>query len=1056
MTASPTVVGSYGSETFGGAALKLYSYSYGGGTGYAQAGDVLLVQLNALYNSGTFTLPSGWSTLNTSASAVLAWHLVAEGDPDFWEFGTSNNLATGTLSIVRGADPYQPFATVGRGLVGTGPTASTGGLDDSLVGTGSLMFGFWFINNGQSSQPSPPSGWTTSTWEADGSSHNGCLAAYTATPATGSGVGPFAITLAGSYAYNGYLLIIRPAWLPGQQPIKAGQLLSGTGTSLSFASVSNELAPGQAVVATVAWNGVPASLSSPPSGWRLVESYQPQTGLQVNVYVATVPTATGTVPVLSLSWSNSLSYVGVVSPVSGAAGIDQVAAANVASGTSVPVASATASAGNESAMLVVVGSTSETPTVPTGYSITASYAPGLGVFHAFDPAIIASGGTPATGNVTVGSAETLYVITILLSSGDQPPSAPTLGPPANNAYEDVTVTDTFDWAFNGAPGGSQAAWAFRQKLSGAGSYSYWNAGTSSWQSTIVWNTGTVTDYTFPAGAFTDGNTYQWSVATQGQGPTGANQSAFPSDFTLNAQQLPTVTISAPTGVEANAQPIVAWATSPASGDSQTAYQVIVEHGTYGTAPGSGTQDYNSGVTSGTAQSLALPVTLANGTTYRVFVQATQTGGLTSAWAYSTFTVTFDAPAMPSITATAGTDPTTGAPLVTLAVTGHDNLLSAADSTVESGLGGWVAATHTAISRTSAYGAVDGSWALELQNNSGSSNAIGAATASGTSAYPVEPSTVYTAWAAFKAAATDRSCSVQVTWYTSAGAVISTQTAATVTDTTSGWAVASGQLTSPSNAAYAAVILSIASTANNEIHAADTFGIFPGVATVWTGGGFAGNGTVVITRSDGAVVRGASVANPLALPGPSQQASVNDYEPVPGVSYTYSAVVYDTNGGQTVSSPAGISGAVTSSPTGAWVFDCANIAGAQQQALIASFPATARPVSGSAIPLLGNPANAVVLDVFQLRTGTLTLITLDETSAENLAALLAQPGHVFCLIRPALAGAPTGLVLYFSTSGTVTEGKATEALLGGGGGSVLRNTRERMVSVPFTEQNRPAV
>ncbi len=161
---------------------------------------------------------------------------------------------------------------------------------------------------------------------------------------------------------------------------------------------------------------------------------------------------------------------------------------------------------------------------------------------------------------------------ILQISGGQPPTAPTLTAPPNATYASLSGTEIFDWNYNNTDGSTEAAYALRIKISGASSYSYWNASTAALQSSIVWNASTVETATLSAGVLANGNTYNWSVASQSsyglQGP-------FASDFTLVGQAAPVVGQTGPTGTVSNAFAAVAWSPAFPSGAAQTNYQIWV-------------------------------------------------------------------------------------------------------------------------------------------------------------------------------------------------------------------------------------------------------------------------------------------------------------------------------------------------------------------------------------------------------------------------------------------------------------------------------------------------
>jgi hypothetical protein len=271
------------------------------------------------------------------------------------------------------------------------------------------------------------------------------------------------------------------------------------------------------------------------------------------------------------------------------------------------------------------------------------------------------------------------------------PLSPTLGFPNNAAAAELATTPTFTWMYANTDGSSQAGWAFRMKIAGAANYSYWNLSTLAWQSTIVWNTGGVGSYTFPAASFVDGNIYNWSVATQS---TWGLQGIFATDFSVTAQVGPVVTVTGPTGIfeEVSTAPVVTWTAAIPGGASQIAWQVrtfsIAQYNAVGFLPSISPATDDSGVTSGSATSYQVQTALPP-TTYQSYVAVTETGPLTSGWtAYTSYLVAVDEPATPSLTAVVSTDPATGVPVISLAVQGIDNLLSAVDASFETGLGSW--------------------------------------------------------------------------------------------------------------------------------------------------------------------------------------------------------------------------------------------------------------------------------------------------------------------------------------------------------------------------------
>lgn len=511
----------------------------------------------------------------------------------------------------------------------------------------------------------------------------------------------------------------------------------------------------------------------------------------------------------------------------------------------------------------------------------------------------------------------------LISEG--PPGAPTLLTPTSGTYIEMSgATPTFSWQYNaGNAQGGQTNFAIRQKISGAGSYQYYNVGTASWQSGIIWNAQTAQSFTFPTGKWVDGNIYNWSVATQDAG----GQGAFASDFTLTAQAIPVVTALLPSGTIAATKPVVTWSVSYPSGATETSYQVrtfsAAQYGAGGFNPATSSPTDDSGVVSSSSTTqYQIQTALPAGTSYRSYIQVVETGAEPSGFvAYSPYTVTLDLPPTPTLTAVATTDPSTGCPMIQLTAQSLINLLSSVDASFESGIGTY-GGTNAALAQSSTQ-ALDGSFSLRLT----ASSAANMSAASGF--YVVLPLTQYSLGAYFRASSTVRSVSVTINWFDSTHTIISASTGSTVSDTNSGWTQAIVTATSPSNAAYATLQVNVISPANTEIHYVDEVGFFPGSSATWTAGGFAATAGIVILRSDGVYVRNASPANPAPLSNAiaPDQAIVNDYEATPLVAYTYKALLQATGSQGLVQSAYSTSAGASLSTTAWWELDPTNPAGA---------------------------------------------------------------------------------------------------------------------------------
>lgn len=262
-------------------------------------------------------------------------------------------------------------------------------------------------------------------------------------------------------------------------------------------------------------------------------------------------------------------------------------------------------------------------------------------------------------------------ITVVATVAD-PPLAPTLTAPAPGAYLDSNAAGVpFTWTYQPAvDSGTQTGYALRVLISG--SYQYWNATSVAFQGSIVWNTTTNHFVAVPAGLLPDGVSYNWSVATQEshyslQGP-------FASDSVFTASAMPTVAVTAPAGSIATATPTVTWTEVLGGGLTQTSFRVVVYTLAVtlagGFSPGVTTPTVDSGVVSSAALSWAVPTALAQGN-WVVYVQVVETGAVASNWSSSAFAIAYSGPAAPTLTATAGNDPATGAPTVTLLAQGND-------------------------------------------------------------------------------------------------------------------------------------------------------------------------------------------------------------------------------------------------------------------------------------------------------------------------------------------------------------------------------------------------
>ena len=261
--------------------------------------------------------------------------------------------------------------------------------------------------------------------------------------------------------------------------------------------------------------------------------------------------------------------------------------------------------------------------------------------------------------------------------------APTLVLPTDSTYEDFATVPTFEWNYNGDL--TQTFWGLRRKSSGSSTYRYWNGTAGLWQSSpyyrnlssLATGVGILWSYTFPSGAWKNGLTYAWSVAT-----TDANGiTLWSADYSVTGQGAPTLTGIA---VTANtAYPKISWTSTTAHGTAQQGYQVIIysaaQYGAGGFAPGVGPNTWDSTPLAGQDQSTIVTqdAPIFPGT-YRAYVQIAEDGGELSAWAYIGFTPSYSPPAAPTITAAPSdsANPSLLESYVTLTLTDHNGSIAA--------------------------------------------------------------------------------------------------------------------------------------------------------------------------------------------------------------------------------------------------------------------------------------------------------------------------------------------------------------------------------------------
>jgi hypothetical protein len=588
----------------------------------------------------------------------------------------------------------------------------------------------------------------------------------------------------------------------------------------------------------------------------------------------------------------------------------------------------------------------------------------------------------ANGTGTYASAFTVI--------NEIPPAAPTLVSPANASYADLSGTPTFVWGYNPTNGDSgQLNWAVRRKISGSSTYSYYNAGSASWQSTIVWNPGSGNSFVYVSGLWVNGNTYNWSMALQDDG----GQGPFAADFTVVAEAPPTVSVTSPSGTITSLLPVVAWSATFPGGAGETAYQVrtftAAQYGIGGFNPATSPAIDDSGVVGGSAVSYQVATTLNPGA-YKSYVNVTETGGVTNAFnALGSFTTAVDTPNAPGVTATATVDGATGCPMIQVQVACSVNILSAVDSSFETGIGTWGNIANCTLTQSATF-FIDGAFSLRM-----SSTAAGDMQTNSGSTYPVAPSTAYTSIALLRAGSVGRNTLMQINWFTSVGVLISIDTGTTVADVVGSWTQIVVNATSPSNAAFASLTVLVKSTGGaGELHYVDLTGLFPAPVSAWCLGGFLATAGVIITRSDGVNVRLASPANPALLSNfpLTQIVTVNDYEVTPLKAYTYTALIQATGGSGVVQSPSSAPSGASVSTTKWWEFDPTDPTTAVSAQPITWNPSNTEQSASHVV--LGQVTMNVVSYSMQNTDMTATIETFDQAVYTKFRALAVSQKTIF--------------------------------------------------------------
>lgn len=294
------------------------------------------------------------------------------------------------------------------------------------------------------------------------------------------------------------------------------------------------------------------------------------------------------------------------------------------------------------------------------------------------------------------------------------------------------------------------------------------------------------------------------------------------------------------------------------------------------------------------------VELANSTTYRAFVRATDSSGLTGDWDYSEFNTAFTAFSVPSLTlttlgglfgqkidvaATTGTGLPAGSKFAVQfadIVDGSVNLLDPNDSDVEDSMTGWFSEFNCSAVQSSDV-AYSGTKSIKVTSSAAGDMGI---RSQASRQIPVVPGNKYSIAAWIFSAAPPRNCTIIAFWKNAAGGSISNTAAFNTGSVPGGWVKVAGDgYTAPAGAAYCDIQLRVLSTAAaGEVHYWDAVMFVTGSKSPTNY--LAGTGPMHQATFWKNVRNGDAL-----LPNSGGTASVVDYEAPFGVQRLYRAATY---------------------------------------------------------------------------------------------------------------------------------------------------------------------
>lgn len=308
---------------------------------------------------------------------------------------------------------------------------------------------------------------------------------------------------------------------------------------------------------------------------------------------------------------------------------------------------------------------------------------------------------------------------------------------------------------------------------------------------------------------------------------------------------PTVNVDAPTGtVTDTSRPAIEWTYTDPDGQPQSAYEVRVftaaQYGATGFDAATSAAAVESGLVSSSDPGWTPTADLANDTVHRAYVRVGKTVGpdtFLSAWDYAEFTVDYDAPPAPVLTATFSELDQA----VFVTAIGSTNYLSADDASLEATVGTWVSLTNCTVARSTLYGA---SGSASLGMTASGAGAMSARTAQYAIATDGQ---LISARADVRPDSNLRVIRLLLRW-TDGTTLLSTTTGSNVTQTAVAWTAVSVTGTPPTGATHVQIGVEIVGAASAEVHYVDKIAVHPGGTPTWSPGGLYDAQEIVFERS----------------------------------------------------------------------------------------------------------------------------------------------------------------------------------------------------------------